>query len=85
MDEEYVRMSMYERDRVADERLALERQRSMNNTLAEIRADIGAVASSVAKIEGNDRRRVGLLIASLVAPLVTSLIILWVTVQVYPR
>jgi hypothetical protein len=84
-DDEPVRMGMYERDRAADEKLALQRERSLDNTLNEIRKDISDVAVGVAEIKANDRKRLAVLIASLLIPLTSSLILLFVTVQVYGR
>lgn len=82
MSDPMVPWATYERDRAADERLALQRERALDYNLTEIRKDIGDVAASVEKINANDKRRIGVLVASLLIPLFTSLILLWVTVQI---
>lgn len=75
----------YERDRAADERLSLQRERALDLTLIEIRRDINDVAGAVEKINARDGKRLGVLIASLLIPLGTSLIMLFVTLQVTGR
>lgn len=72
----------YERDRAADERLALQRERALDSTLSEIRKDIAEVAGGVEKINSKDKTRLGVLIASMLIPLASSLILLFVTLQI---
>ena len=74
--------STYERDRAADERLRREQRDALNEKLKDIRDDIATVGTAVAEIKSNDRRRLGVLVASMLLPLASSLIVLFVTLQV---
>ena len=69
-----VRKDVYDAHRAADRDL-----------IHEVRDDIAAIRSDVAEIKANDRKRIGVLVASLVIPLAVSLILLWVTVEVVNR
>jgi hypothetical protein len=84
-EEMMVPWTIYERDRAADERLRAQQREALNDVLREIRDDVGDVRPSVAEIKANDKRRIGVLIASLLIPLGTSLIMLFVTLQVTSR
>lgn len=79
---ELVRKDVYAENRAADERLRVSERDALKDVLHEIRDDVSDVRNDIAEIKANDRRRVGVLVASLVIPLITSLIVLWVSVQV---
>ncbi len=75
----------YERDRAQDERLRAQEREALRDLISDIRDDINEVRTAVDGIKANDKRRLGVMVTALLIPLGTSLIMLFVTLQVTSR